>query len=133
VTMSKVTGIGGVFLKAKDPKALYAWYEQHLGVLRAEHGAFQFPGSAVPGYTLLTFFPADSAYFGASGQRAMLNLCVDDLDSVLDSLVAAGAEVDPKRENYGDFGKFGWFADPEGNRVEVWQPSAEASETESGA
>jgi len=124
--VSKVTGIGGVFLKAKDPKALYAWYEQHLGVAR-EHGSFLFPKATVTGTTVLAFFPEGADKF-APGQNAALNLRVDDLDGLLDAMADAGVEVDPKRESYDDYGKFGWFTDPEGNRVELWQPTGSALE-----
>jgi predicted enzyme related to lactoylglutathione lyase len=68
----------------------------------------------------VSFFKRSSEYFPAA-QPAMLNFQVDDLDAILDKLVAAGVEVDPKREDY-DFGRFGWFTDPAGNRVELWQP-----------
>ncbi len=131
--MAKVTGVGGAFLKAKDPKALYAWYEQHLGIRRAEHGSFVFEKSSVTGATVLAFFPEDTGHFGPSGQRAMLNFRVDNLDSLMDALAAAGVKVDPKRDTYDDYGKFGWFTDPEGNRVELWEPLGAALETDSGA
>ena len=81
-----------------------------------------FRKATVTGSTVLAFFPEDSGYFGPSGQRAMLNFRVDDLDGLMDALAAAGVQVDPKRETYDDYGKFGWFADPEGNRVELWEP-----------
>jgi predicted enzyme related to lactoylglutathione lyase len=126
--MGKITGLGGAFLKAKDPKALYAWYEQHLGIQREAHGSVVF-SSPKATRTAFSFLPESTEYFGSSGQRAMLNFRVDDLDGLLDGLVAAGVSVDPKRESYGDFGKFGWFTDPEGNRVELWQP-AEPSQQE---
>lgn len=124
--MARITGIGGAFLKAKDPKALSAWYELHLGVAR-EHGSFMFPKATVTGTTVLSFFPENSDKFGP-GQRAMLNFRVDDLDALLNALAAAGVEVDPKRDSYDDYGKFGWFTDPEGNRVELWQPTGAALE-----
>ena len=62
----------------------------------------------------------------------MLNFRVDELDEILDAMLAAGVAVDPKRETYDDYGKFGWFTDPEGNRVELWQPLGSSLETESG-
>jgi predicted enzyme related to lactoylglutathione lyase len=71
--------------------------------------------------TVLAFFPQDTKYFGPSAQPAMLNLRVDDLDAVLNKLRAGGAEIDPSREGY-DYGRFAWFNDLEGNRVELWQP-----------
>jgi predicted enzyme related to lactoylglutathione lyase len=127
--MGKVTGLGGAFLKAKDPDSLYAWYEKHLDI-RREHGSFLFPRSEVTGTTVLAFFPEDTGKFGPGPQRAMLNFRVDDLDALLDGMLAAGVTVDPKRESYDDYGKFGWFTDPEGNRVELWQPMGSALETE---
>src|SRR5271170_6124925 len=135
--MAKITGVGGAFLKAKDPKTLYTWYEQHLGIRRAEHGSFMFEKSSVTGATVLAFFPEESDHFGPGGPRAMLNFRVDDLDSLMDTLSAAGVQVDPKRETYDDYGKFGWLTDPEGNRVELWEPLGPAlespSEPDSGA
>jgi predicted enzyme related to lactoylglutathione lyase len=130
--MAQITGLGGAFLKARDPKALYAWYEQHRGLRRAEHGSFVFEKSAVTGATVLAFFPEDTGHFGSGGQRAMLNFRVDDLDSLMDAMAAAGVQVDPKRETYDDYGKFGWFTDPEGNRVELWEPLGAALEKDSG-
>jgi predicted enzyme related to lactoylglutathione lyase len=129
--MAKITGLGGAFLKAKDPKALYAWYEQHLGIAR-EHGSFMFPRATVTGTTVVAFFPEGADKF-SPGQSASLNFRVDDLDALLDAMAAAGVEIDPKRESYDDFGKFGWFTDPEGNRVELWEPTGAALETDTGA
>src|SRR5277367_971955 len=88
ISMGKITGLGGAFLKAKDPKSLYAWYEQHLGIRRAEHGSFMFEKSSVTGATVLAFFPEDTDHFGPGGQRAMLNFRVDDLDGLLDAMAA---------------------------------------------
>jgi predicted enzyme related to lactoylglutathione lyase len=119
--MAKATGIGGAFLKAKDPDSLYAWYEKHLGIRRQEYGSFAFPKEEVSGDTVLAFFPEKTDHLGPSEQRAMLNFRVDDLDGLLDAMIAAGVQVDDKRDTY-DFGKFGWFTDPEGNRVELWEP-----------
>lgn len=117
--MAKITGLGGAFLRTNDPKALYAWYAQHLGV-SAPEGCFMFPHETQRAYIVVAFFPKSSEYFPIS-QPAMLNFQVDDLDAVLDKLAAAGVSVDPKREDH-DYGRFGWFTDPEGNRIELWQP-----------
>lgn len=119
--MAKAVGVGGVFLRAKDPEALYQWYARNLGVERMPDGSFAFDGPSSFGMTVFAFFPSDTKYFGPSGQAAMLNFRVDDLTAVLASLRAAGATVDEKREDH-DYGSFGWFDDPEGNRVELWQP-----------
>ncbi len=120
--MGSVTGFGGAFIRAKDPEALYRWYEQHLGLKRTQ-GFFGFPASSQRGQIVFSFFTKESQYFPA-GQNTMINLQVEDLDGLLDRLTAEGVTVDPKRDSY-DFGKFGWFTDPEGNRVEVWEPAAE--------
>ena len=119
--MASITGFGGIFLRANDPKALYQWYEQHLGLVKSD-GAFGFPPSKQRAQVIFALFKQDNGYFPAA-QKAMLNLEVDDLDGVLDRLIGEGVTVDPKRESY-DFGKFGWITDPEGNRVELWQPVA---------
>ena len=125
--MAKVVGFGGVFLKARDPKALAAWYAEHLGVPKSEHGGLMFgkPGDgSEPGVTVFAHFPQDTKYFGDGPQQAMLDFRVDDLEGVLAKVAAAGAKVEEKREDYG-YGLFGWFYDPEGNRVELWQPAKE--------
>lgn len=120
--MASSVRLGGVFLRANDPKALYAWYEQHLGLVQTQ-GAFAFPAPAQTGPVLFALFVQEDAYFPPE-QKAMLNLQVDDLDALLEQLAAAGVAVDSKRESY-DFGKFGWCTDPEGNRIELWQPMVE--------
>jgi predicted enzyme related to lactoylglutathione lyase len=122
--MAKAVGVGGVFLKARDPKALAAWYAQNLGIMQGEDGSLTFDGPASTGMTVFAHFPADTKYFGSGPQQAMVNFRVDNLDELLAALTAAGAEVDPKREDYG-YGRFAWIVDPEGNRVELWEPVAD--------
>jgi predicted enzyme related to lactoylglutathione lyase len=85
-------------------------------------GSFTFSASTQRSQVVFAFFGQEDAYFPPA-QKAMINLQVNDLDGVLDRLIDEGVTVDPKRENY-DFGRFGWFADSEGNRVELWQPIA---------
>jgi predicted enzyme related to lactoylglutathione lyase len=127
--MARVTGIGGIFLRARDPKVLGAWYAQHLGIQLNEWGGAQFLWSdEVPpstGSTAWSLFPADTAYFGpgteAAPQAAMVNYRVDDLDALLTQLAAANVSIDPKRED-APYGRFAWITDPEGKRVELWQP-----------
>jgi predicted enzyme related to lactoylglutathione lyase len=119
--MASITGFGGTFIRANDPEALYRWYERHLGLTRFK-GFFAFSASAQRAQVVFAFFGQDDGYFPRA-QKAMINLQVDDLDGVLDRLRDEGVAVDPNREDY-DFGKFGWFTDPEGNRVELWQPVA---------
>ena len=117
--MPKITGLGGAFIRANDPKALYAWYEKHLG-LPNTYGTFLFKAEDQRGKIAVTFFPRTSKYFPPE-QPAMLNFQVDDLEALLTQLSSAGITVDPKREQ-SEYGHFGWFTDPEGNRVELWQP-----------
>jgi predicted enzyme related to lactoylglutathione lyase len=119
--MAKVTGFGGAFLRADNPKELYAWYAQHLGISNTG-GGFHFPAESQRGKAVVAFFPRSSAYFPVA-QPAMLNFQVDDLDALFEKLSAAGVNVDPKREQH-EFGRFAWFTDPEGNRVELWEPPA---------
>jgi predicted enzyme related to lactoylglutathione lyase len=119
--MASITGFGGAFIRANDPKALYQWYEKHLGLVNSE-GAFAFPPPTQHPHVVFALFKQEDAYFPPA-QKVMINLQVDDLDGVLDRLIAEGVTVDPKRDSY-DFGKFGWVTDPEGNRVELWQPIA---------
>lgn len=118
--MAKVTGLGGAFVRANDPKALYAWYERHLGI-GSPYGSFLFSKDTQRAKIAVAFFPKSSDYFPVS-QPAMLNFQVDDLDALLDQLSSAGVSVDPKREQH-EYGRFGWFTDPDGNRVELWQPT----------
>jgi hypothetical protein len=117
--MASITGFGGIFLRANDPKSLYQWYVLHLGLVN-DGGSFSFPVPTQHPHVVFSLFKQDNEYFPPI-QKAMINLQVDDLDGVLDRLIADGVTVDPKRESY-DFGKFGWITDPEGNRVELWQP-----------
>jgi predicted enzyme related to lactoylglutathione lyase len=118
--MPSITGFGGVFLRANDPKALYEWYVTYLGLVKSEGGSYAFAPPARHPEIVFSLFKQDNAYFPPT-QKAMINLQVDDLDGLLDRLTAAGVTVDPKRESY-DFGNFGWITDPEGNRIELWQP-----------
>jgi predicted enzyme related to lactoylglutathione lyase len=124
--MTRVTGIGGIFFKAKDATALRDWYRQHLGInLEAWGGtAFRWRGPETPtgeGTTVWSIFEGDSTYFDPSPAPFMINYRVADLEAVLAALRAEGCQVDDKLEA-SEFGKFGWVMDPEGNRIELWQP-----------
>ena len=122
--MAKAVGVGGVFLKARDAKTLSAWYEQHLGITRQYGEALVFEGPESAGVTVFAHFPADTGYFGEGPQSVMLNFRVDNLDGLLAQLESAGVRIDPKRENH-EYGRFAWIWDPEGNRVELWEPAPE--------
>jgi predicted enzyme related to lactoylglutathione lyase len=118
--MAKAVGVGGVFLRAKDPQALSAWYAAHLGIPAQDGGSLAFDGPDSAGMTVFAHFPEDTRYFGDGPQQAMVNFRVDDLDALLDQLAKASVRIDPKREDY-PYGRFAWIWDPEGNRVELWQ------------
>ncbi len=119
----RVTGIGGVFFKAKDPQALGDWYRKHLGFDIQPWGGLPFKwqeeGNPEPyGVTVWSMFPAASEYFP---NPFMINYRVRDLDALLATLREEGCAVDDKTET-SEFGKFGWVTDPEGNRIELWEP-----------
>lgn len=124
--MKRVTGIGGIFFKASDPKALGAWYQRHLGIEVEDWGgcAFRWASEDNPGGTGTTVwspFREDTTYFAPSNASFMINYRVDDLHALLAALRAEGCTVDEKTEE-SEFGKFGWVIDPEGNKIELWQP-----------
>ena len=121
--MKRVVGIGGVFIKARDPEALRAWYQRHLGIDVQDWGGTAFPWNKPDGVTVWSIFPDTSEYFAPSRAAFMVNYMVEDLHAVLEALRAEGCDVDPKVEA-SEFGAFGWVMDPEGNRVELWQPPA---------
>ncbi len=126
--MKRVTGIGGVFFKAKDPEKLKAWYRTHLGIESESWGAtFNWrddPRSA-DGSTAFSVFTEETKYFEPGKKPFMINFRVADLNWLKDQLRAEGVEVDPKVEE-SEFGKFGWVMDPEGNRIELWEPPGPA-------
>ncbi len=120
--MAQVRGIGGIFFKSQNPESLYAWYEKHLGIkAKPGSGAF-FPMNSVPGaQTVWSIFPQTTEYMKDSKSGFMVNYIVDDLASTLEQLRIAGVAVDDHTES-SDFGNFGWVSDPDGNRVELWEP-----------
>jgi predicted enzyme related to lactoylglutathione lyase len=120
--MERVLGLGGVFFKARDPEALAAWYAKHLGVPAEPgqtHGVFSAGGAGEQ--TVWSAFPTNTNYFGPGNSLLMLNYRVRNLDAMLAQLRAAGVQVEDRVEEY-DYGRFGWAADPEGNRFELWEP-----------
>jgi predicted enzyme related to lactoylglutathione lyase len=122
--MGKAVGVGGVFLKAQDPKALGAWYAEHLGIPNVGGGTLAFSGPESTGMTVFSHFPLTSSYFGEGTQQVMVNFRVDDIDALVEQLTAAGVRVDPKRDD-SEYGRFAWIWDLEGNRVELWQAPKE--------
>jgi catechol 2,3-dioxygenase-like lactoylglutathione lyase family enzyme len=120
--MAKITGLGGIFFKSPDPKTLAAWYRDVLGLELAEHGvamlSYDAPGH--PPFVVWTPFAADTNYFAPSSRELMVNFAVDDLDGFVAMLTAKGIAV-LGREDY-DYGRFVWIMDPDGTKIELWEP-----------
>ena len=123
--MKRVTGIGGVFFKSRDPKALAEWYRTHLGMDVQQWGGVAFRWSddapAGTGTTIWSPFKDDTNYFAPSTAPFMLNFRVADLHALLDALRAEGCAVQEEVQE-SEYGKFGWVMDPEGNKLELWEP-----------
>lgn len=126
MTKPRVTGIGGIFFKAKNPEVLREWYRKHLGLNIEDWGGLSF-NWATPdkpnfqGQTVWSIFKDSTDYFAPSKSSFMINYVVENLDQVLEALRSEGCDVDDKTDA-SEFGKFGWVMDPEGNRIELWQP-----------
>lgn len=126
--MKRVTGIGGIFFTAKDPKALRAWYQRHLGIDVQDWGGAAFTwaddeGNPTTGTTIWSVGAAEGNQFAPSKSPFMINYRVEDLASLLQALRDEGCNVLEKTDD-SEYGKFGWVMDPEGNKVELWQPPA---------
>jgi predicted enzyme related to lactoylglutathione lyase len=126
--MKRVTGIGGIFFKAKDAPALQAWYKRHLGIDVQSWGgtAFQWTddeGKPAAGMTVWSIATEQSNQFAPSTAPFMVNYRVDDLGALIEALREEGCNVLEKIDD-SEYGKFGWVIDPEGNKVELWQPPA---------
>lgn len=126
--MERVTGIGGVFFKARDPQQMMAWYEAHLGIQpggpEETHAMFAWRDPEDPvreGATVWSLFPHDTGYFGSGSSPFMVNYRVADLDALLTQLRLEGVAVEDRVEDY-PYGRFAWITDPEGNRIELWEP-----------
>lgn len=123
--MKKVTGIGGIFFKCKDPKAMREWYKTHLGIDASEYGATfgwkDMSDSAKDGVTVWNPFPDTTKYFDPSTKEFMINYTVADLEALVEELKKEGVTIVDKIESY-DYGKFIHILDPEGNKIELWEP-----------
>ena len=124
-TRGRVIGIGGVFFKSGDEGRLRSWYADHLGIAGGADG-FNFPWRShdhpeTERQTVWCVFPGATNYFGPSAAPFMINYIVDDLDALLNKLAHSGVAVDPKREDY-PYGRFAWIFDPDGNKIELWEP-----------
>jgi predicted enzyme related to lactoylglutathione lyase len=124
VQLEQVTGIGGVFFKAKDPKAMVAWYRTNLGIqAMGGYTDFTWRDKDHPeemGHTAWRIFPTNTTYFGQSSSSLMINYRVPNLDRMLQQLRGNDVKIE-KAENY-DYGRWAWVMDPEGNRIELWEP-----------
>ena len=120
----KVTGIGGVFFRARDPQALAEWYEKHLGITRVPTNYETQPWMQLAGPTVFAPFASTTNYFGKPEQQWMVNFRVRDLDAMVQQLLSAGIEVkvDPTVHPNGRFAR---LHDPEGNPIELWEPKDE--------
>jgi predicted enzyme related to lactoylglutathione lyase len=124
--MKRVTGIGGIFFNAADPAALRDWYRRHLGIDVQAWGGTAFrwtdaTGQPTPGTTVWSIGAADGEGFAPGRSAFMVNYRVDDLVALLQALRDEGCQVLEKMDD-SSYGKFGWVLDPEGNKVELWQP-----------
>jgi predicted enzyme related to lactoylglutathione lyase len=126
--MKYVTGIGGIFFKANDPEKLGEWYRKHLGLEVEEYGGVSFHENNASNtspkrqaFTIWSPFAADTEYFAPSEKPFMINFRVTDLDALLAELRSAGVQMEGKPEK-SEFGYFGWVMDPEGNKIELWEP-----------
>ncbi len=124
-TAGRIVGIGGIFFKSADSQLLRTWYEDKLGLAHGDSGAmFKWRSSEAPEeehLTIWSIFPQTSSYFDPSQSQFMVNYIVDDLDAFLVKLRDRGVEIDPKREDH-EYGRFAWIYDPDGNKIELWQP-----------
>jgi len=125
--MKRVTGIGGIFFKAEDPKKLKGWYAKHLGFNETDYGATFFwqptdkPTAKTPARTEWSPFKQDSNYFAPSEKPFMFNYRVENLKELLKVLKEEGVTIVGEMQEY-PYGKFGWILDPEGNKIELWEP-----------
>jgi predicted enzyme related to lactoylglutathione lyase len=122
--MAKVLGIGGVFFKSPDPEKLYEWYERWLGFRADPQSGMGFQPQSMPknSMTVWSAFKSSTDYFAPSAKEYMFNLIVDDLREALDQVKEGGGQIIGEIEEH-EYGKFGWFIDPDGNKVELWEPS----------
>jgi predicted enzyme related to lactoylglutathione lyase len=121
--MARVLGVGGVFFKSPNPKKLYEWYEKWLGMQLQEWGTAYFPNTMpANGQTVWSAFDAQTDYFAPSAKQYMFNLVVDNLEEAIRQVKDGGAEVIGDIQKF-DYGSFGWFVDPDGNKVELWEPA----------
>ena len=124
--MKRVTGIGGIFIKAKDTQVMYAWYQRHLGfeAFLPEQHSIDFPSkdaeTGEEAHTYWSLFKESTDYFDPSKSAVMINYRVADMDSLIAKLQAEGVEIRGRQDH--EYGRFAWLMDPEGNKIELWEP-----------
>jgi catechol 2,3-dioxygenase-like lactoylglutathione lyase family enzyme len=127
-TQGRVLGIGGIFFKAADQAKTREWYAKHLGLVDKGGGVMlpwrEHDDPQKEHVTVWTTFPSNTKYFGPGQATFMINYIVDDLDAMLERLQKEGVKIDPKRMDE-SYGRFAWIYDPDGNKIEVWEPSKE--------
>ncbi len=123
--MAQVLGVGGVFVKSPNPKKLARWHSRTLGFSLAFPTGAVFSSAEMPkgSQTVWSAFPASAAYFKPGKAQFMVNFVVDDVEAALEQVVAAGGKLVGKVREHA-YGRFGWFLDPDGNKVELWQPGS---------
>lgn len=125
--MKRVTGVGGIFFKTEDPKKIKEWYGKHLGLPIDEYGASfkwidpEHPDAKVPALTAWSPFKSDTTYFNPSEKSYMFNYRVENLVELLKILKKEGVEIVGEMQEF-SYGKFGWIMDPDGNKIELWEP-----------
>ena len=121
----RILGVGGIFFKSPNQQQMREWYASHLGLADTGHGAMlpwrEKDNPESEQITVWSIFPGNSKYFEPSSASFMLNYIVDDLDALLDRLAKEGVQIDPKRQDE-SYGRFAWIYDPDGNKIELWQP-----------
>ena len=127
--MARVLGIGGVFFHSRDPKALQAWYHEHLGfpACEGDHPSVVFKfdediAAGRQGYAVWGPFPESTSYFEPSNKTFMVNFRVDDLDGMLADLRQKGIDIVDGPKDEAPYGRFAWIVDPEGTKIELWEP-----------
>jgi predicted enzyme related to lactoylglutathione lyase len=122
--MAKVLGVGGIFFRSANPKRLAKWYSTHLGFAMGDQTYKPFEPRKMPpkAFTVWSVFPQDTKHFAPSRKQFMVNLVVDDVEQALRQVRAGRGRVVGEIEDY-PYGRFGWFIDPDGNKVELWQPA----------
>jgi len=121
----RIIGIGGIFFKSGNPRDMKSWYAKHLGLADSGHGVMlpwrEHDNPEREQMTIWSVFPEDTSYFEPSSAPFMMNYIVDDLDALLERLASDGVRIDPKRQDE-SYGRFAWVYDPDGNKIELWQP-----------